>query len=438
MKLPVILFWFRRDLRLEDNAGLYHALKNALAAGLTVQPLFIFDTTILDALTDKADKRVVFIHQAIERLHTELAELGAMLDVRHGVPLNIFAELLNEYDVKGVYANRDYEPDARARDKAVYELLDGHGIAFRAFKDHVIFEKNEVMKADDSPYTVFTPYARKWLSQLDDFYVQSFPTRAYLDGLYQQEKRAIPSMGQLGFEPMAVEFPSEELDFNVLDAYAEQRDYPALPATSRLGVHLRFGTVSIRQVAAHARARSAVFLSELIWRDFYQMILWHHPQVVTQSFKPMYDQIVWRNQSSEFAQWCAGQTGYPLVDAGMRELNETGFMHNRVRMVVASFLTKHLLIDWRWGERYFAQKLLDYDLAANNGGWQWAAGCGCDAAPYFRVFNPTLQMEKFDPKNEYVRRWVPEFGTAAYFEPMVEHRMARERCLQTYAQALKN
>ncbi|GHA75977.1 deoxyribodipyrimidine photo-lyase [Formosimonas limnophila] len=437
MKPSVILFWFRRDLRLEDNAGLYHALKNALAAGLTVQPLFIFDTTILDALVDKADKRVVFIHQAIERLHAELAELGATLDVRHGVPLNIFAELLNEYDVKGVYANRDYEPDARARDKVVYEYLNEQGIAFRAFKDHVIFEKNEVMKADDSPYTVFTPYSRKWLSQLDDFYVRAYPTRVYLDGFYQQEKRVIPSMGQLGFEPMTVEFPSEELDFGALDAYAEQRDYPALPATSRLGVHLRFGTVSIRQVAAHTRARSAVFLSELIWRDFYQMILWHHPQVVTQSFKPMYDQILWRNQSSEFAQWCAGQTGYPLVDAGMRELNETGFMHNRVRMVVASFLTKHLLIDWRWGERYFAQKLLDYDLAANNGGWQWAAGCGCDAAPYFRVFNPTLQMEKFDPKNEYVRRWVPEFETAAYPEPMVEHRMARERCLQVYSTALK-
>ncbi|TDR31787.1 cryptochrome/photolyase family protein [Hydromonas duriensis] len=438
MKTPVILFWFRRDLRLDDNGGLYQALKNASASGLSVQPLFIFDTTILDALTSRADKRVVFIHQAIERLQKELVSFGSTLDVRHGEPLAVFKALMDEYDVQAVYANRDYEPDARARDKLIYDYLGTQGVAFRAFKDHVVFEKNEVMKADGQPYTVFTPYSKKWLSLLNDFYLRSYPTISYIEAVHRQAERPIPTLQQLQFEPMNVTFPTKMLDLGVLDVYAEQRDYPALSATSRLGVHLRFGTVSIRQVASYAQVRSSVFLNELIWRDFYQMILWHHPQLVNQSFKPIYDQIVWRNQSSDFSKWCAGQTGYPLVDAGMRELNETGFMHNRVRMVVASFLTKHLLIDWRWGERYFAQKLLDYDLAANNGGWQWAAGCGCDAAPYFRVFNPTLQMKKFDPNGDYVRRWLPEFGTKDYPEPMVEHGMARERCLQTYAQALKN
>ena len=431
---PITLFWFRRDLRLYDNAGLYHALKS----GCAVQPIFIFDTTILNALKDKTDKRVAFIHRALLNLQRDLSTFGATLDVRYGEPLAVFQELQRDYQIEAVYANRDYEPAARARDKAVYDFLVTHKISFRAFKDHVIFEKNEVIKNDGAPYTVFTPYSRKWQTQLDDFYLRPYPTLSYAQHFHPQPEKPIPSLNEIGFtEPNDV-FPESDIDFDIIRHYSERRDFPAQNGTSKLGVHLRFGTLSIRELAAHARAINATFLSELIWRDFYQMIIWHFPQAADSAFKPQYNTIEWRNDVDEFARWCNGQTGYPIVDAGMRELNATGFMHNRVRMIVASFLTKHLLIDWRWGEAYFAEKLLDFDLAANNGGWQWAAGSGCDAAPYFRVFNPYLQTEKFDAQNDYIRRWVPEFQQPDYPAPIVDHKFARDRCLAVYAQALKS
>ena len=431
---PITLFWFRRDLRLYDNAGLYHALKS----GCAVQPIFIFDTTILNALKDKADKRVAFIHRALLNLQRDLSTFGATLDVRYGEPLAVFQELQRDYQIEAVYANRDYEPAARARDKAVYDFLGTHNIPFRAFKDHVIFEKNEVIKNDGAPYTVFTPYSRKWQTQLDDFYLRPYPTLSYAQHFDPQPEKPIPSLNEIGFTAPNDVFPESDIDFDIIRHYSERRDFPAQNGTSKLGVHLRFGTLSIRELAAHARAINATFLSELIWRDFYQMIIWQFPHAADSAFKPQYNAIEWRNDVNEFARWCNGQTGYPIVDAGMRELNATGFMHNRVRMIVASFLTKHLLIDWRWGEAYFAEKLLDFDLAANNGGWQWAAGSGCDAAPYFRVFNPYLQTEKFDAQNEYIRRWVPEFQQPDYPAPIVEHKFARDRCLAVYAHALKS
>ena len=431
---PITLFWFRRDLRLYDNAGLYHALKS----GCAVQPIFIFDTTILNALKDKTDKRVAFIHRALLNLQRDLRTFGATLDVRYGEPRAVFQELQRDYHIEAVYANRDYEPAARARDKAVYDFLVTHNIPFRAFKDHVIFEKNEVIKNDGAPYTVFTPYSRKWQTQLDDFYLRPYPTLSYAQHFDPQPEKPIPSLNEIGFTAPNDVFPESDIDFDIIRHYSERRDFPAQNGTSKLGVHLRFGTLSIRELAAHARAINATFLSELIWRDFYQMIIWQFPHAADSAFKPQYNAIEWRNDIDEFARWCNGQTGYPIVDAGMRELNATGFMHNRVRMIVASFLTKHLLIDWRWGEAYFAEKLLDFDLAANNGGWQWAAGSGCDAAPYFRVFNPYLQTEKFDAQNEYIRRWVPEFQQPDYPAPIVEHKFARDRCLAVYAHALKS
>ena len=427
------IFWFRRDLRLHDNAALYHALKS----GQPVQPIFIFDHDILNALKNKNDRRVAYIHRALLRLQDELSQFGATLDVRYGTPAQVFAQLCVDYDISEVYANRDYEPAARTRDKAIYEFLATKNITFRAFKDQVVFEKNEIIKADGTPYTIFTPYSRKWLAALDDFYLQSYPTLEYAQHFYQQPAQPIPSLAEIGFNDANDDFPPCEIDFDIIDHYTTERDYPARSGTTKLGVHLRFGTISIRQLAAHARARNAVFLNELIWRDFYHMIVWHFPHVVGSAFKPAYNQIVWRNDAAEFERWCNGTTGYPIVDAGMRELNATGFMHNRVRMIVASFLTKHLLIDWRWGEAYFAEKLLDFDLAANNGGWQWAAGCGCDAAPYFRIFNPYLQTDKFDGQGEYIKRWVNEVASNDYLSAMVEHKFARERCLAAYGKALK-
>lgn len=433
MKPLVNLFWFRRDLRLHDNAGLYYALKDANP----VIPVFIFDTTILDELEDKKDKRIMFIKEALVEMQEQLEGLGSTLDVRHGTPENVFQQLLTEYDIEKVFTNHDYEPYAAKRDKQIAALLKKNNIGFHTYKDQVIFEKDEVVKDDGKPYTIFTPYSRKWKSVINSFYLKSYPDKKYYSNFYKQEPLKMPSLPALGFLETAEDFPAKSMKAEKMKAYDKQRDFPALHGTSRLSVHLRFGTISIRKLAKHATDLNETFLNELIWRDFYQTILWHFPQVVHQSFKPEYDNIKWRNNEEEFAAWCDGKTGYPIVDAGMGELNETGFMHNRVRMIVASFLTKHLLIDWRWGEAYFAKKLLDYDLAANNGGWQWAAGTGCDAAPYFRVFNPYLQTKKFDPELKYIRKWVPEFEELTYPQPIVEHEFARKRCLEVYAKALK-
>ena len=434
MPTPVSIFWFRRDLRLEDNAGLCHALKG----DLPVVPIFIFDRHILDELEDRNDARVDFIHQALVKMQTQLVQMGSTLDIRHGHPSEIFSQLLNDYKIKAVYTNDDYEPYARKRDEEIKELLAFNGIAFHSFKDQVLLAKNEVLKDDGKPYTIFTPYSRKWKEKAVDALYRAYPVHPYKKGFHKQAARQLPSLTSMGFAASSMSFPPAELDRTLITQYKERRDFPSLDATSHLSVHLRFGTISIRRLAAEARSLSETFLNELIWREFYQMILWHFPQVVTQSFKPAYDKIRWRNDESEFESWCNVMTGYPIVDAGMRELNATGFMHNRVRMITASFLTKHLLIDWRWGEAYFAKKLLDYELASNNGGWQWAAGSGCDAAPYFRIFNPTLQTKKFDAELKYIRRWVPELDDLSYPTPIVEHEFARERCLGVYKAALNS
>lgn len=433
MATPISLFWFRRDLRLHDNAGLFAALQS----GTPVQPIFIFDTEILDELVDRTDARVQFIHQSLQQIQEVLTELGATLDVRIGKPIEVFGQLLKDYSIKTVYTNEDYEPYARKRDESIGQFLQAKGIEFHSFKDQVVFAKEEVLKDDGKPYTVFTPYSRKWRARLQIDPIQKHASEKHLDRFHRTSIRPLPTLEQIGFEKSTIEFPSNAWDPALIKRYAQQRDLPGVAGTSRLGVHLRFGTISVRELASQTASWSDSFVNELIWRDFYHMILWHFPKVVHQSFKPEYDTIAWRNKEADFEAWCAGQTGYPIVDAGMRELNTTGYMHNRVRMIVASFLTKHLLIDWRWGEAYFAQKLLDFDLAANNGGWQWAAGSGCDAAPYFRVFNPYLQTQKFDPELKYIRKWVPEFEEFNYPKPIVVHEEARKRCLETYAAALK-
>lgn len=427
----IAVFWFRRDLRVEDNHGLFQAL----SSGMPVLPIFIFDTEILNDL-EHTDSRVTFILHEVQKLQQQFAQRGSTLWIYHGKPLEAFKRLLTEYQVGEVFTNQDYEPYARERDKAVYEFLATEDIKLRAFKDHVIFHKNEVVKADGTPYTVFTPYSKKWLSLLTPQCYQAFPSEKLLDKLLPHAPLKVLHHPDLGFKHGPYEVPSLNLDESLLKSYAENRDFPAVAGTSRMGVHLRFGTVSIRRVTAEAVKYSPVFLNELIWRNFYIDILWHFPHAAKSSFKSAYDFISWENSEKQFARWCEGTTGYPLVDAGMRELNATGYMHNRVRMVTASFLCKHLLIDWHWGEAYFAEKLLDFELASNNGGWQWAAGSGCDAAPYFRVFSPELQQQKFDPKFEYIRKWVPEFGTSAYPAPIVDHKTARERAIRVYKQAL--
>lgn len=429
---PIAVFWFRRDLRIADNAGLYHALKS----GYKVLPVFIFDKIILDPLP-KADARVQFIYETLKNLAAELKTWGSSLLIGYDKPLDFWQKLIGQYHIAAVYTNHDYEPYARERDAAVQNLLQAKGIAFYTYKDQVIFEKDEVLNLQNKPYTVFTPYKKRFLEKLNAFYLSSYPTDKYAQNfLAVNEPFSFPTLSELGFEPLACTFPSKEPPMDIIQRYDTQRDFPGVRGVTRLGVHLRFGTISIRALARLAQANNATFLNELIWRDFYAMILWQFPTVASRAFKPEYDAIPWRNVMQDFVHWQNGTTGYPLVDAGMRELNATGYMHNRVRMVVASFLTKHLLIDWRWGEAYFAEKLLDFDLASNNGGWQWAAGSGCDAAPYFRIFNPTEQLKKFDPKFEYVRKWVPEFDTLQYPKPIVEHTFARNRALEVYKNAL--
>lgn len=431
--MKIAIHWFRRDFRWEDNTGLYHALQGEYP----VLPLFIFDRNILAKLEDRDDKRVDFIHQQITHLSEELQEKGSSLLVRYGKPLEVWEQLTQEYNIAVVYTNRDYEPYAQNRDRAVYELLKSKDIPFKGYKDHVIFEKNEVLKKDGKPYTIFTPYSRRWKARYHEKPPKIYGNTLEINNFCTTEPLPIPTLESMGFVATDAQFPSQQLDENRLVSYQEMRNFPAKPFTTRLSLHFRFGTISIRKMAVIGKNKSLTWLNELIWRDFYQMILYHFPYVVTEEFKPKYKDIPWDNNPEHFRKWCEGKTGYPMVDAGMRELNETGFMHNRVRMVVASFLTKHLLIDWRWGEAYFARKLLDFELASNNGGWQWAASTGCDAAPYFRIFNPTTQIEKFDKQKVYIRRWVPEYGTADYPKPIVEHKLARQRAIDVYKQTLE-
>ena len=427
----VSVFWFRRDLRLSDNHGLHQAIRS----GYPVLPLFIFDTEILDDLPDRRDARVGFIYKTLQAMHKSLRCVGSGLLIRHGKPETIFRELTEEYAVQAVYTNRDYEPYAKERDAAIASYLAAQAIGFFDFKDHVIFERGEVLAGNGTPYKVFTPYKNKWLATLVTQPLKTFSINLAAT-LFYQFKPEFPALAAIGFEPADLPIPSPDLPEAIIRAYDQHRDFPGRSGTSRLGIHLRFGTLSIRQAVASAQRLNATWLNELIWRDFYSMILDFFPQVATQAFKTQYDSIPWRKDADAFEKWCLGQTGYPIVDAGMRELNATGSMHKRVRMITASFLTKHLLIDWRWGEAYFAGKLLDYDLASNNGGWQWAAGTGTDAQPYFRIFNPYSQTTKFDGEQLYIQKWVPEVNTPDYPAPMVDHKTARERALITYKAAL--
>lgn len=433
MKKSYTIFWFRRDLRLEDNAGLYQALRE----NQNVIPVFVFDTEILDRLGNKKDRRVDFIHQALGEIQKELLEIGSSLLVLHGTALNAFDSLLSNYKVTKVYCNHDYEPYARKRDIEIKDFLETKRISFHTFKDHCFFEKNEVLKDDGKPYTVFTPYSRKWKAKLKPFHYKAYPTKKYYTSFFKGSPLPIPTLQSLGFKKTEIVLdPNITVKEFLLLKYKEQRDYPAIEGTSRLSIYLRFGLISIRGLVAKSIPLSETWLNELIWRDFYMMILWHFPHVAQNSFKPAYDKIPWHNNEIEFEKWCTGKTGFPIVDAGMRELNATGFMHNRVRMIVSSFLVKDLLIDWRWGEAYFAGQLNDFDLSANNGGWQWASGSGCDAAPYFRVFNPYEQQKKFDPEFVYIKKWIPELGSSAYPLPIVNHNAARLKALTIYKNAL--
>ena len=425
------LFWFRRDLRVQDNVGFYHALKNAEQ----VLPIFIFDTAIIDKLPQQ-DARIEFILKALGDINDAMKRNRCTVGMYRGEPKAIITQLLDNYPIDRVVTNHDYEPYAQERDAAIEALLAEKGIAFETYKDQVIFEKAEVTKDDGSPYVVYTPYSKKWLARFQDHTPQQLPSEELLYKCIQTELPQL-SLKALGFQPSGIQAPGDSVSNARIDAYEETRNFPALDETSRLGVHLRFGTISIRKLVEQAAARSnPTYLKELIWREFFMQILWHFPHTASKSFKPAYDRILWRNNEEEFQRWCEGNTGYPLVDAGMRELNQTGYMHNRVRMLVGSFLCKHLLIDWRWGEAYFAQKLLDYEMSSNVGNWQWVAGCGVDAAPYFRIFNPTSQVTKFDKELKYIKKWVPNHQELDYPQPMVEHKMARERCLTTYKSAL--
>lgn len=433
MKNPIHLFWFRRDLRLHDN----HALYRALSSGLPVLPLFIFDTDILHKLEDKHDARVSFIYEQLQQINRSLQKTRSSLLIMHGKPADIFQELLKNYTVKAVFANHDYEPYARKRDQEVEKALKTKQVAFHTFKDQVIFEKEEVLKPDGKPYTIFTPYAKRWKATFDKKMLSSYPAEKKLQHMVQHDY-VFPPISEIGFDSSRISPPDYDLSDSLLNNYIHNRDFPARQGTSLIGTYLRFGLISVRELAASALQQSDTFLNELIWREFFMQILWHFPEVTTKAFKPQYDRIPWTPNEEAFERWCQGQTGFPLVDAGMRQLNQTGLMHNRLRMLTASFLCKHLLIDWRWGEAYFASKLFDYELASNNGNWQWAAGSGCDAAPYFRIFNPHTQIKKFDPQQLFIQKFVPELNTKAYPGPMLDHDEARKRALRVYKEALRS
>lgn len=424
------VFWFRRDLRLADNHGLYQASLSSTP----VLPIFIFDKNILNQLEDKADKRVDYIHQALQKLDQDLSQWGGGISSFNAEPLQVFEQLVKEYTIKTVYFNKDFEPYALQRDAAVISFLERRGIQVKQYKDQVIFEPKEILKSDDTPYTVYTPYSKKWKLALEDRHSDAYQIK---ECTCIPPNRPLHSLEEIGFAKTNLHYKAPTIDIGLLKEYAEKRNIPSLDATSRLGIALRFGTISVRECVRIAAAHSEVWLNELIWREFFMQILFHYPSVVQHAFRAKYDMIEWRNNEQEFEQWCKGETGYLIVDAGMRELNETGFMHNRVRMVVASFLTKHLLIDWRWGEAYFASKLLDYELSSNNGNWQWAAGTGCDAAPYFRIFNPLEQQKKFDPQMIYIKKWLgdPVVHQMKY-RPIVVHELARKRALERYKAVL--
>ncbi len=430
-KQSLVIFWFRRDLRLDDNTALEHALDTKYP----VLPIFIFDTNILAELEEKKDARVEFIHQEILQIKHKLEQHNSSLAIFHDTPKNVFKNLHDQYDIKKVFANKDYEPYAIQRDKEIQKFLSDQKIDLHLFKDHIIFEGKEILKQDGTPYKVFTPFKKLWLNKFNEINLGSTQS-IHFDRFLKIDPLKEISLDDLGFVHSEIEIPAKEPNVQIIDDYDRKRDFPAINGTTRLGIHLRFGTVSIRKMVKLAKKHNQTWLNELIWREFYSAILQHFPHVTKEAFNKKYNKIPWRNDETEFKKWCEGKTGFPIVDAGMRQLNQTGYMHNRVRMITASFLTKHLLIDWRWGEAYFANKLLDYELASNNGGWQWAAGTGTDAQPYFRVFNPESQTQKFDPKLDYIKKWVPEINSTSYPEPMVNHKQARNRAIETYKQAI--
>jgi len=433
METAISIFWFRRDLRLSDNAGLFKALQG----NHKVMPIFIFDKDILDKLPED-DARVTFIHDTLRKMCNTLQDgFGSSIAMYYGQPLEIYKSLVATHQIEAVHTNHDYEPYATERDQEIKAFLYEKGIAFHTYKDQVIFEKDEVVKKDGNPYVVYTPYMRTWKAQFKTLDFKFHPSEDYLDNLIKTSDLPNLSLEQIGFKRATQAIKSYEVTPKLIQDYEATRNFPAMDTTSRLGPHLRFGTVSIRKMVYKAtQEENEIFWQELIWREFFMQILWHFPHTKDKAFKPKYDRIAWRNNTDEFKLWCEGNTGYPLVDAGMRQLNETGFMHNRVRMLVGSFLCKHLLIDWRWGEAYFAEKLHDYEMASNVGNWQWVAGSGVDAAPYFRIFNPTSQIQKFDKQLDYIKKWVPDFQELTYPQQMVDHKMARERCLETYKSAL--
>ncbi len=431
MKKEISICWLRRDLRLNDQAALYHALKSKYPVLL----IFVFDPEILDKLQDKDDKRLAFIHRQLTKLNSELHKYGSSLKVMHDQVILAFEKLISEFNVKEVYANHDYEPYAIDRDSKVLDFLSNRGIPFHTFKDQVIFERTDIMKSDGTPYTVFTPYSRRWKEAFSKSSLAEYPSESYLSKCLQLEPLSVPNLEDIGFVVPPFDLPLFNISETLIRNYDLTRNLHSVNGTSQISIHLRFGTLSIRYLVKLAVQWNEQWLNELIWREFFMMILYNYPHVVQNSFKKKYDQIQWRNNEQEFEAWCRGETGYPIVDAGMRQLNETGLMHNRVRMIVAGFLCKHLLIDWRWGEAYFARKLLDYELSSNNGNWQWASGSGCDSAPYFRIFNPTAQTLKFDPKLIYVKTWISNFKVD-YLMSIVQHEFARKRALECYKIAL--
>ena len=432
MNKQISIFWFRRDLRLDDNCGLFHALNNDHA----VLPIFIYDQNIISKLKDN-DHRLFYINQSIEKMNVVLQKNNKSIHCLEGKPLDVFSELIKKHRINKVYTNRDYTPYSKKRDTSISKFLKKNNIEFIDFKDHVLFEKNEITKDDGSPYRVYTPYSKKWIKKMNELGVQEYNSEKLIDNFI--DINTIPFNSKINIISSNINFLKTNISKKIIENYESTRNFPSLDATSKVGVELRFGTISTRKLIQKAsQSNNNTYLKELIWREFFQQILYHFPNTITKSFKPQYDRIEWINNEEDFKKWCNGDTGYPLVDAGMRELNKTGFMHNRVRMLVGSFLCKHLLIDWRWGEAYFREKLYDYETASNVGNWQWVAGCGVDAAPYFRIFNPHEQIKKFDKDFVYIKKWVPEYKNSDYAEEIIDHKYARERCLITYKKALNN
>ncbi len=433
MKDSINIFWFRRDLRLDDNAGLFHALNS----DYNVLPIFIFDTEILDKLP-KDDARVTFIYNTLQNLKQTLeTKHNSTLAIYYGKPEDIYKQLTERYTINTVYTNHDYEPYARIRDHEIKTFLKSKSIQFKTFKDQVIFERDDITKKDGNPYVVYTPFMKQWKANFTGNLLEEFKTESLFHNLAEVKQEKNITLSDMGFEVSKQAIEAYIVTPELIQTYEDTRNFPAKDSTSKLGPHLRFGTVSTRKMVKKAIAEeNEIFWQELIWREFFMQILWHFPKTHKEAFKSKYDRIEWRNNEVEFKAWCEGKTGYPFVDAGMRQLNATGFMHNRVRMLVGSFLCKHLLIDWRWGEAYFAEKLHDYDMSSNVGNWQWVAGSGVDASPYFRIFNPTTQIDKFDKQHEYIKHWVPDYQELTYPQPIVDHKVARERCLKVYKEAV--